>query len=67
MQIMDDRKQFYSTREVAIQLGIKPGTLGKAIWSGNIPEPLRGPGGAFLWTPADIDRATHHFRKAVQL
>ena len=59
--------RFYSTREVARLIGVKPGTVGKAIWAGNIPTPHKGPGGAFLWTPADIDRAAHHFRKAVTL
>lgn len=67
VQIMDDQKQFYSTREVARMLDIKPGTLSKALWCGSVPAPNKGPSGTFLWAPADIDRAAHYFQKAVRL
>jgi hypothetical protein len=50
-----------STRQVARLLGVKVGTLGAAVWTGRVPEPARSPAGDFLWTPADISRASRVF------
>jgi hypothetical protein len=48
---------FRSTREVANLLGITPGRISKAVWDGRLTPPERGPSGAFLWTPDDVQRA----------
>lgn len=53
--------QFKGTKDVAKIIGVKPGTLLTAVWSGRIPDPQRGPGNVFLWTDADIDRAKKAF------
>ncbi len=50
--------QFYSTRQVARFLRIKPDTLQKAIWQGRVDPPAKSPSGNFLWTEADIDRTS---------
>ena len=50
--------QFYSTRQVAGILGIKPDTLQKAIWSRRATPPEKSPSGQYLWTDADIERAS---------
>ena len=47
-----------STREVGELLGIRTGTLSRAIWERRLREPARGPGGCFLWTPEDVERAS---------
>ena len=48
--------QFYSTRQVAKLLGIKPDTLQKAIWTGRATPPEKSPSGQYLWVKADIER-----------
>ena len=50
--------KYHSTRTVAKMLGIRPDALQKAIWLGRVPEPAKGPGGAFLWAEEDIQRAS---------
>jgi hypothetical protein len=45
------------TRDAAAMLGVRPGTLLKAIWEGRLPEPQRGPGKAFIWSENDLRRA----------
>ena len=50
--------QFYSTREAAKFLGVKPDTLQKALWLGRIEAPEKSPSGSFLWTAPDINRAS---------
>jgi len=52
---------FKSTRQVARLLGILPGRLNTAVWSGRVPEPVRGPSGNFLWQEADVQRAARAF------
>ncbi len=47
-----------STREAARLLGVKPGTLGAAVWAGRVPEPARSPAGDFLWSIEGIRRAS---------
>jgi hypothetical protein len=54
---------FWSTREVARLLGVSVALLTKAVWSGRVDPPQKSPSGNFLWTEADIDRASwvlHH-------
>lgn len=50
--------QFYSTRQVAGLLDIKPDTLQKAIWQGRVNPPSKSPSGNYLWTIEDIERAS---------
>jgi len=45
------------TKEAARILGLRPGTLLKAIWEGRLREPVRGPGKAFIWSDDDLRRA----------
>ena len=49
--------QFFSTRQAAARLGIRPSALGSAVWNGRLDPPDKSPDGAFLWTRADIERA----------
>lgn len=49
--------QFFSTRQVAEILGVKPDTLSKAIWTGRLKSPLKSPSGSYLWTKQDIEKA----------
>ncbi len=50
--------QFYSTRQVAGLLNIKPDTLQKAIWQNRVRPPMKGPSGQYLWTVKDIEHAS---------
>ena len=50
--------QFYSTRQVAGLLAIKPDTLAKAIWQNRINPPIKSPSGNYLWTIEDIEHAS---------
>jgi hypothetical protein len=45
------------TKTVSGILGVRPGTLARAVWDGRVPEPKRGPGGCFLWDEDDLRRA----------
>jgi hypothetical protein len=47
----------FGTRQVAAILGVRPSTVAKAVWDGRIEPPAKGPGGAFIWTEADLRRA----------
>jgi hypothetical protein len=49
---------YRSTREVARMLGLNPSRVARAIWDGRLTAPTKTPGGAFLWTPEDIERAS---------
>ena len=51
-------KKYYSTREVAQLLEIKPDRLQKAIWNGNVDAPTKSPSGGYLWTIDDIGQAS---------
>lgn len=59
--------EFYSTRDVARKLGILPGTLTRAVWLGHCPAPKKSPGGAFLWTEQDIERAAWALHRTGEL
>jgi len=55
--------RFYSTREVALLiLQLKPDSLLRAIWQGRIDPPEKGPGGNYLWTVEDAERASWSLR-----
>ena len=45
------------TKQAAVRLGIRPGTLTRAVWDGRVSQPTKGPGGAFVWTEEDLRRA----------
>ncbi|MCG3180936.1 MAG: hypothetical protein BIFFINMI_03301 [Phycisphaerae bacterium] len=45
------------TRQAAAILGVRPSTLSKAVWDNRLAPPTRGPGGAYIWTEADLRRA----------
>lgn len=47
-----------STVEAAQVLGLKAGTLAKAVWDRRIPAPTKGPGACYHWTLSDIERAS---------
>jgi len=49
---------YRSTREVARMLGVNPSRLARALWDGRLVPPTKAPGGAFLWTDEDIERAS---------
>ena len=50
--------KFYSTRDVAKELGVRGDILQKAIWLEKIDKPEKGPGGAFFWTIDNMKRAS---------
>jgi hypothetical protein len=45
------------TKQAAAILGVRPSTVAKAVWDGRIAPPTKGPGGAYIWTDADLRRA----------
>ena len=47
-----------STKQAATILGVKPGTLTRAIYEDRILPPEKGPGGAFVWTDANLRQAS---------
>ena len=51
-------KQYYSTRQVAELLKLKPDRLQKALWLGKFNAPAKSPSGGYLWTVEDIQRAS---------
>lgn len=55
--------ELIGTREAAKKLGVSASRLSRAVWAGNLPEPTRGPGGAFCWGLEDLDRASWHFSR----
>ena len=48
---------YMNTREAARKLNINPSRLSRAIWTGRVKPPMKGPGLAYLWTNSDIERA----------
>ncbi len=50
--------RFYSTKQVASILKLKPDLVSKAIWQGRIDPPAKSPSGNYLWTEQDIERAS---------
>ena len=49
---------YKNTRQVAEILGINSSRLSRAVWDKRFTPPEKGPGGAYLWTEADIRRAS---------
>lgn len=49
---------YRNNREVARMLGVNPSRLARAIWDGRLDPPTRAPGGAFLGTRGDVERAS---------
>jgi len=49
---------YLSTRQVARLLGVSVSLLTKAVWCGRVDPPRKSPSGNFLWTRADVDRAS---------
>jgi hypothetical protein len=49
---------YFSTRQVAGLLGVSVSLLTKAVWCGRVDPPAKSPSGNFLWTLADINRAS---------
>jgi len=47
-------KKYFSTREVAKILSVRPDNLSRAIWLGRISQPAKSPSGNYLWTEKDI-------------
>ena len=45
------------TKQAAVILGVRPGTLTRAVWEGRLPQPAKGPGGAYVWSQADLRQA----------
>lgn len=54
---------FRNTRQAAEMIGVKPGTLNMALWGGRVAAPQRGPGGCYLWTVEDIEKAARVMRQ----
>jgi hypothetical protein len=50
--------EYQSTRQAAKRLGISNSRLARAIWDERFLAPTKGPGGAFIWTEADLQRAS---------
>lgn len=50
---------FFGTKTVAKMLQVSITMLQQAIWHERLqPPPVKGPGGAFLWTLEDVERAS---------
>ncbi len=47
-----------NTLQTARLLGINPSRLSRAVWSGRMQAPEKGPGGAYQWNLEDIRRAS---------
>ena len=55
--------EYLSTRQVARLLKVSVSLLAKAVWCGRLDPPQKSPSGNFLWTRADVERASwvlHH-------
>ena len=46
------------TKQAAKLLGVRPGTLASAVWSGRLSEPERSPSGTYLWSEGDLEAAS---------
>ena len=55
--------EFFSTRQAAARLGIRPSALYMAVWNTRLDPPAKSPDGAFLWTQADIEHACWALRR----
>jgi len=55
--------KYRSTRQVARLLGVSVSLLTKAVWCGRVDPPEKSPSGNFLWTCADVERASWILRR----
>ena len=46
------------TKQVAKMLGVSVTKLQRALWDERLSPPTKGPGGVFLWTIEDVNRAS---------
>jgi len=46
------------TKQVAKILGVSVTKLQRALWDERLDPPAKGPGGVFLWTVEDVNRAS---------
>lgn len=46
------------TKQVAKMLGVSVTKLQRALWDERLDPPIKGPGGVFLWTIEDVNRAS---------
>jgi len=53
---------YRSTKEVARLLGVSISRLSRATWEGRVDPPEKAPGGAYLWTPRDVEHASWALR-----
>ena len=58
-----DANRFHNTKEAARQIGVGVAALSHAVWEGRVPEPMRAPNKAFLWTEHDMDKAAWVLRR----
>jgi hypothetical protein len=57
-RIGEDVMSFRNTREAAQLLGISESRLSRAVWTRRVDPPVKSPAGDFLWTRADVERAS---------
>jgi hypothetical protein len=50
--------EYHGTKDVAKILGVKPDYLSRAVWLQRFDPPAKSPSGDYLWTKADIERAS---------
>ncbi|MFC1739476.1 hypothetical protein ACFL1G_10570 [Planctomycetota bacterium] len=50
--------KFFSTKQVASILILKPDYISKAVWQERIEAPAKSPSGNYLWMIKDIERAS---------
>ena len=50
--------RYFSTKQAAKKLGIRPDALQRAVWIGKLDAPAKAPSGSFLWTAEDIEKAS---------
>jgi len=50
-----------TTRQVAMELGLRPSTLNRAVYEGRVPAPPKSSAGNYLWRPKDVEAAMEIF------
>ena len=58
-RIMITEGEVFSTRQAAEVLGVRPHRLSHAVWDNRVPAPKKSPGGDYVWSRADLERAAH--------
>ena len=54
-------KEYLSTKDVALLLGVKVGTLAKAVYDDRVPRPQKRFSGNYVWTQNNIKEAAKVF------